>query len=64
MALATQSGADSTARAGREMQLGEPHRVEPPALGAVHQLERLVEGRRVGLPGHGRELVEDAELHA
>ena len=46
------------------MQLAQPHRIESPALGAIHQLEGLRECLGVGPSRQGRELVEDAEFHA
>ena len=45
------------------MQLAEPHRIEAPAFGAVHELERLRERLRVGSSRQGRELMEDTEFH-
>ena len=46
-----------------EMQLGQPHRIETPALGRIDLLERLREGLSLGAPGQGRKLVEHAEFH-
>ncbi len=45
------------------MQLGQPHRVEPVALGGIDLIERLLEGIRLALSGHHRKLVEHAEFH-
>src|SRR5581483_6052600 len=53
-------GGDGTFRG--EVQLGQPHHVEPPALGGVDLLEGAGEGLRVALAGAPRKLVEDAEL--
>ena len=46
-----------------EMQLGQPHRIEPPALGRIDLLERLLEGLSFGAAGERRKLVEHAEFH-
>ena len=45
------------------MQLAQPHRIQPPAFGAIHQFERLRERLGVRASRQGRELVEDAEFH-
>jgi hypothetical protein len=47
-----------------EMQFGQPHRVETPALGRIDLLERLGEGVSFGAAGKGWKLVEHAEFHA
>ena len=45
------------------MQLGQPHRVEAPALGRIDLLERLGEGVPFAAAGQGRKLVKHAEFH-
>ena len=46
-----------------EMQLGQPHRVETPALGRIDLLESLGEGLFLAASGECRKLVEHAEFH-
>ena len=46
-----------------EMQLGQPHRIEPPALGRIDLLERLGECLLLGAAGQRRKLVKHAEFH-
>ncbi len=48
---------------GREVQLGQPHGVEAPALGRVDLRERVGEGLRGGFAGQRLKLVEHAEFH-
>ena len=48
---------------GREVQLGEPHRVETPALRRIDLGERIGEGLRGGLAGQRLKLVEHSEFH-
>ena len=48
---------------GREMQLGEPQRVEAPGLGRVHLRPRLVEALGMRALPQRRKLVEHAEFH-
>src|SRR4051794_32008702 len=47
-----------------KMQLGQPHRVEAPALGRVDLLERLGEGVPFAAAWDGRKLVEHAKFHS
>src|SRR6185437_4352521 len=49
---------------GREMQLGEPQRVEAPILGRVHLRPRLVEALGMRALSQRRKLVKHAEFHA
>ena len=46
-----------------EVELGQPHRIEPPALGRIDLRERLLKGLFLGSAGKGRKLVEHAEFH-
>src|SRR6266849_2664621 len=46
-----------------DVQLGQPHDVEPIALGGVDLLEGLLEGLALALPGDHRKLVEHAKFH-
>ena len=62
MALARVSGAEHTDRSGRDMDLGQPHRVETPALGGIDLLERGGERLFFGHPGGALKLVKHAEL--
>jgi len=48
---------------GREMQLGQPHGVEPPALRRIDLLEGLLKGLRRARAGRALKLVEHAEFH-
>ena len=45
------------------MQLGQPHRVEPVALGGVDLIETAREGVALAAARHHRELVKHAEFH-
>ena len=46
-----------------EMEFGQPHHIEAPALGRVDLREGFLEGLPLGSAGKGRELVEHAEFH-
>jgi hypothetical protein len=48
---------------GGEMDFGQPHDVEAPALGGVDLRHRLVEHFGLAAPRHRRKLVEHAEFH-
>ena len=62
IALARVSGAEHTERSGVDMDFGQPHRVEPPALGGIDLLEGGGERLLVGRAGGPLKLVEHAEL--
>ena len=62
IALASVSGAEQHRALRRDMDFGEPHRVEAPALGGVDLLERRGERRLLAHPGGALKLVKHAEL--
>jgi hypothetical protein len=45
------------------VQFGQPHRVEPEALGRIDLLETAREGVALAAARHHRELVKHAEFH-
>ena len=45
------------------MQLGEPHDVEPPTLGAIDDIEGFLERGRVGTSHQCGKFMKDAEFH-
>ena len=52
-----------TEKLGRKVQLGQPHGVEPPALGRIDLLEGLPKSLRRACTGRVLKLVEHAEFH-
>src|SRR5262245_50864134 len=48
---------------GREVHLAEPHAVEPPGFGRVHEVESLAERRGLVAAAADLELHEDPEVH-
>jgi hypothetical protein len=57
-----QQGRGADRPLGEEVQLGEPDRVDAPALRGIDLVEDLSEGLRIGPPRRARNLVKDAEL--
>jgi hypothetical protein len=47
----------------REVHLAEPHAVEPPGLGGVHEVEPFAERRGLVAAAADLELHEDSEVH-
>ena len=47
----------------REMDFGQPHHIEAPALGGIDLRHALVERFRLAAPGQRRKLVKHAEFH-
>ncbi len=45
------------------MNLGQPDRVETPAIGGLDLVERLGERRRLGLVGPAMKFMVDADFH-
>jgi len=46
-----------------EMELGQPHHIEAPALGRIDLSKGFPEGFPLASPRQGRKLVEHAEFH-